>query len=197
MIMQSKKLKRSFFAQPTLQVARKLLGKYLVLKQNGIIFSGKIVETEAYVGKDDPASHAFGRVTPRNQIMYGPPGYAYIYFIYGNHFCLNFVTEKKGSPAAVLIRSLEPMDGIEKMLKNRVSATKENLTNGPGKLCQAFGIDKNLNGCDITSNSLFVEDRNEEIDQIESSNRIGVREGSDKKWRFYIAKNSFVSKIRS
>ena len=195
--MQSKKLKRSFFAQPTLQVARKLLGKYLVLKQNGTILSGKIVETEAYVGKDDPASHAFGRVTPRNQIMYGPPGYAYVYFIYGNYYCLNFVTEKDGFAAAVLIRALEPTEGIEKMAKNRNSATVEDLTNGPGKLCQSFGIDKNLNGCDITSNSLFVEDRNEEIDQIESSARIGVREGSDKKWRFYIAKNSFVSKIRS
>jgi len=195
--MKSRKLSRKFFAQPTLQVARNLLGKYLVFKQNGTLLSGKIVETEAYVGKDDPASHAFGKVTPRNQIMYGPPGYVYIYFIYGNYYCLNFVTEKKGFPAAVLIRALEPSDGIEKMVKNRNSATPENLTNGPGKLCQAFGIDKDLNGCDITSNSLFVEDRNEEIFQIESSNRIGVREGSDKKWRFYVAQNSFVSKIRS
>jgi len=195
--MNDKKLERDFFTQPTLQVARKLLGKYLVLKQNGTMLSGKIVETEAYIGKNDPASHAFGRITPRNQIMYGPPGFAYIYFIYGNYFCLNFVTEEKGFPAAVLIRALEPSDGIEKMSKNRNSVAPENLTNGPGKLCQAFGIDKNLNGCDITSNSLFVEDRNETVDQIESSNRIGVREGNDKKWRFYIAKNSYVSKIRS
>lgn len=195
--MQSKKLKRKFFAQSTLQVARRLLGKYLVLKQNGTLLSGKIVETEAYIGKDDPASHAFGRITPRNRIMYGPPGYAYIYFIYGNHYCLNFVTEKEGFPAAVLIRALEPSGGIEKMSENRNSATAENLTNGPGKLCQAFGIDKNLNGCDITSNLLFVEDRNEKVDQIESSARIGVNQGSNKKWRFYVAKNSFVSKIRS
>ena len=195
--MKGKKLSRKFFAQPTLQVARNLLGKYLVFRQNGTKLSGKIVETEAYIGKDDPASHAFGRVTSRNQIMYGPPGYAYIYFIYGNHYCLNFVTEKEGFPAAVLIRALEPSDGIEKMSKNRNSATAENLTNGPGKLCQAFGIDKNFNGCDITSNSLFVEDRNEEIYRIESSNRIGINQGNDKKWRFYVAQNSFVSKIRS
>lgn len=195
--MQSKKLKRKFFAQSTLQVAQELLGKYLVLKQNGTLLSGKIVETEAYIGKDDPASHAFGRITPRNRIMYGPPGYAYIYFIYGNHYCLNFVTEKEGFPAAVLIRALEPSGGIEKMSENRNSATAENLTNGPGKLCQALGIDKKFNGLDVTSGSLFVEDRNEEVFQIKNSTRIGVREGSDKKWRFYVAKNSFVSKIRS
>lgn len=195
--MQKIKLRRRFFAQPTLQVARKLLGKYLVLKQNGTLLSGKIVETEAYVGKDDPASHAFGRITPRNQIMYGPPGYAYIYFIYGNYFCLNFVTGKEGFPAAVLIRAIEPIDGIEKMSKNRGSVTRENLTNGPGKLCQALGIDKGFNGWDITSNSLFVEDRNDKVDQIENSKRIGINQGTDKKWRFYIAKNSYVSKIRS
>lgn len=195
--MRSKKLNRKFFAQPTLRVARKLLGKYLVLKQNGTLLSGKIVETEAYIGKDDKASHAYGRITSRNQIMYGPPGYAYIYFIYGNHFCLNFVTEKKGFPAAVLVRALEPSDGIEKMVKNRNSATKENLTNGPGKLCQALGIDKKFNGQDVTSGFLFVEDRNEKVDHIESSIRIGVKEGNDKKWRFYITQNSHVSKIRS
>jgi len=195
--MPNKKLKRRFFAQPTLQVAQKLLGKYLVLRQNGTMLSGKIVETEAYIGKDDPASHAFGRITPRNQIMYGPPGFAYIYFIYGNYFCLNFVTEKEGFPAAVLIRAMEPMDGIEKMLRNRGSVTPENLTNGPGKLCQALGIDKKFNGQDISSNSLVVEDRNEKVNRIENSARIGVREGNDKKWRFYIAKNSYVSKIRS
>ncbi|EQB63449.1 MAG: 3-methyladenine DNA glycosylase [candidate division Zixibacteria bacterium RBG-1] len=195
--MKGKKLNRDFFAQPTLQVARKLLGKYLVLKQNGIKLSGKIVETEAYVGKEDPASHAFGKVTPRNQIMYGPPGYTYIYFIYGNYYCLNFVTEKAGFPAAVLIRALEPREGIKTMHKNRDSLDLKNLTNGPGKLCQAFGIDRSFNTCDLTANFLFVEDRGEKVDNIGNSERIGIYRGIDRKWRFFILNNNFVSKIRS
>lgn len=195
--MKPKKLRRNFFAQPTIQVAQKLLGKYLVLKQNGTTLSGKIVETEAYVGKDDQASHAYKRVTHRNKIMYGPPGYTYIYFVYGNHYCLNFVTEKKGFPAAVLIRAVEPKDGIKIMQKNRDKTKLENLTNGPGKLCQALGIDKKFNGWDVTSKVFFVEDKGEKVDQIESSPRVGVQVGKDKRWRFYIQKNSFVSKIRS
>ena len=195
--MKSKKLDRSFFAQPTLEVAKELLGKYLVLKQNGNLLSGKIVETEAYIGIDDPASHSYGRVTLRNQIMYGPPGYTYIYFIYGNYYCLNFVTEKEGFPAAVLIRALEPIDGIKIMQENRKIKDINNLTNGPGKLCQAWGIDKNFNACDLTLNLLFVEDRGEKVKKIGNSERIGIYRGLDKKWRFYIMNNSFVSKIRS
>ncbi len=195
--MKTKRLARNFFAQPTIQVAQKLLGKYLVLRQNGTVLSGKIVETEAYAGKDDQASHAYGRITPRNKIMYGPPGYAYIYFIYGNYYCLNFVTEKEGFPAAVLIRALEPVDGIKIMQKNRENIKLDNLTNGPGKLCQALGIDKKFNGWDVTSQIFFVEDKGEKVDPIESSPRVGVKVGKDKRWRFYIKKNSFVSKIRS
>lgn|SRR5574341_2369117 len=195
--MKAKKLGRNFFAQSTIQVAQKLLGKYLVLKQNGTTLSGKIVETEAYVGKDDKASHAYGKITLRNKIMYGPAGYAYVYFVYGNHYCLNFVTEKKGFPAAVLIRAIEPKDGIKIMQKNRENSKLENLTNGPGKLCQSLGIDKKFNGWDVTSQVFFVEDKGEKVDQIASSPRVGVQVGKDKRWRFYIKKNSFVSKIRS
>ncbi len=195
--MKAKKLERNFFAQSTIRVAQKLLGKYLVLKQNGTVLSAKIVETEAYIGEDDKASHAYGRITPRNQIMYGPPGYAYVYFVYGNHHCLNFVTEKKGYPAAVLIRAAEPCVGIAQMQKNRKFENLKNLTNGPGKLCQALGIDKKFNGRDVTSQVFFVEDKGEKVDQIERSPRVGVKDGKDKRWRFYIKKNSFVSKIRS
>ncbi|OGC78404.1 MAG: hypothetical protein A2145_01770 [candidate division Zixibacteria bacterium RBG_16_40_9] len=192
--MKNKKLNRSFFAQPTLRVAQELLGKCLILKHNGTVFSGKIVETEAYVGKDDPASHAYGRITPRNQIMYGPPGYAYIYFVYGNHYCLNFVTERKGFPAAVLIRAVEPQEGIVVMQKNRKSQNLKNLSNGPGKLCQALGINREFNGSDITADRFFVEDRGEKIQRIVSSERIGVQKGRSKKWRFYLENNEFVSK---
>ncbi len=192
--MKNKKLNRSFFTQPTLRVAQELLGKYLILKQNGTWLSGKIVETEAYIGKDDPASHAHGRITPRNKIMYGAPAYAYIYFVYGNHYCLNFVTEKKGFPAAVLLRAIEPQEGILVMQKNRKSHNLKNLTNGPGKLCQALGINRKFNGCDITSDWFFVEDRAEKIPKIVSSERIGVQKGRNKKWRFYLGKNEFVSK---
>jgi DNA-3-methyladenine glycosylase len=189
-----RRLDRNFYNHPTLKVAKELLGKYLVIEKDGKYISGKIVETEAYIGPDDPASHAYRGLTPRNRIMFGDPGCAYVYLTYGMHHCLNFVTERKGFPAAVLIRALEPADGIEIMKKRRKAKDLINLTNGPAKLCQALGIDRALNGADLCSDIIYVEDRGNEIGKIVSTSRVGIKEGKDKKWRFYIENNEFVSK---
>jgi DNA-3-methyladenine glycosylase len=188
------KLPRKFYHRPTLKVAKELLGKYLVVHRNGEKLSGKIVETEAYIGFNDPASHAYRGMTERNKIMFGAPGYAYVYFTYGMYYCLNFVTERNGYPAAVLIRALEPEQGIEKMMQRRKKKEIENLTSGPGKLCQAMRIDRSLCGADLCSDVIYVEDRGKPVGKIVSTNRIGVDNGKDKNWRFYIKNNRFVSR---
>jgi DNA-3-methyladenine glycosylase len=190
----SRKLDRKFYDRPTLQVAKELLGKYLVIQKDGHLLSGKIVETEAYIGFKDPASHAYRGMTPRNQVMFGDPGYAYVYLTYGMHHCLNLVTEKKGYPAAVLIRALQPAEGIELMKKRRGRQNLEDLTSGPAKLCQALGIDRSLNGADLCSDIIYVEDRGGVVKEIVSSTRIGINEGKKKKWRFFIKNNEFVSR---
>jgi DNA-3-methyladenine glycosylase len=189
-----KKLDRKFYDRPSLKVARELLGKYLVVQKDGRLLSGKIVETEAYIGFKDPASHAYKGMTPRNEVMFGYPGYAYVYLTYGMHHCLNLVTERNGYPAAVLIRALEPADGVELMKKRRGSQNLKDLTSGPAKLCKALGIDRKLNGADLCSDLIYVEDRGEVIKKIASSSRIGIKEGKKKNWRFYIKNNEFVSR---
>lgn len=189
-----KKLDRKFYNRSTLKVAKELLGKYLVVEKGGEYVSGKIVETEAYIGPDDPASHAYRGVTPRNKVMFGEPGYAYVYLTYGMHHCLNFVTERKGFPAAVLIRALEPAEGIEIVKRRRGKDDLRSLTSGPAKLCQALGIDRTLNGADLCSDVIYVEDRGNKPAKIVSTSRIGINEGKDKKWRFYIENNEFVSR---
>ncbi len=190
----NKKLDRNFYNRPTLLVAKELLGKYLVVQRDGCFLSGKIVETEAYVGFDDPASHAYRGKTFRNRVMFGHPGYAYVYLTYGMHHCLNLVTERGGYPAAVLIRALEPADGIELMKKRRGCQSLKDLTNGPAKLCQALGIDRNLNGADLSSNIIYVEDRGEAVTKIASSSRVGIKEGKEKNWRFFLPDSKFVSR---
>lgn len=187
------RLRTSFFNRPTLTVARDLLGTILVRQLKRHILSGQIVETEAYLGEDDPASHAFGGRTPRNQIMYGLPGHAYIYFIYGNHHCLNFVTEQEGYPAAVLVRALHPLSGVEIMQQNRGRVSIENLTNGPGKLCQALQIDGTLNGISLGSEQLYLLERREQPKNIAVSARIGVSQGRNNKWRFFLKNDPYVS----
>jgi len=178
------RLTRSFFAQPTLIVAEKLLGKILVKGE----CSGRIIEVEAYIGEDDPACHACHGQTPRNAPMFGPPGFSYVYFIYGMYFCLNIVTEKKGFPAAVLIRGIEPICGIELMKKRRGRA--KNLADGPGKLCNAFSITRADNNLDlICEKDFFVADDGVKISAIQKTSRIGIREGGDKLWRFVVSKN--------
>lgn len=189
-----KKLNRKFYNRPTVRVARELLGKYLVVQKDGELVSGKIVETEAYIGFKDPASHAYRGMTSRNQVMFGEPGHAYVYITYGMHHCLNLVTEKEGYPAAVLIRALEPAEGLQLMKKRRGRPKLRDLTSGPAKLCRALGIDSELNGANLCSGVLWVEDRAEAAKPIVSSWRIGIKEGKDKNWRFYIKNNEFVSR---
>jgi DNA-3-methyladenine glycosylase len=188
------RLRRQFYNRPTLRVAKELLGKFLVVQKDGHRLSGKIVETEAYIGFNDPASHAYRSKTPRNQVMFGHPGHAYVYFTYGMLHCLNFVTEKNGYQAAVLIRALEPVEGIELMKKRRGKQKLQDLASGPGKLCQALDIDRRLNGADLCNDLIYVEDRGEVAKTIARSSRIGISEGKEKKWRFFIKGNEFISR---
>jgi len=184
-------LKRNFYDRDTLQVARALLGKKLVRLCNGVELSGMISETEAYCGTADSACHAHRGKTPRNAVMFGAPGHAYIYFSYGLHYLLNLVTEDEGNPYAVLIRSLVPLNGIAQMEARRRKKGAD-LANGPAKLCQAFGIDKSLNGWDITcGRELWVEDhKNIPATAILTTPRIGIdyarKEHREAKWRYLI-----------
>ncbi|MBI4394904.1 MAG: DNA-3-methyladenine glycosylase [Candidatus Omnitrophica bacterium] len=189
-------LDRSFYERNTPVVAFELIGKILVFKQNGSVLSGKIVETEAYLGSSDPASHAHRGVTPRNHVMFGRAGISYVYFTYGNHHCLNLVTEPDGVPGAVLIRALEPLSGIQVMTKRRGGASRDQLTNGPGKLTQAFGITREHSGLDLTQDSFFVaqdEKKEEEALHIQAAPRIGISRAKEMPLRFYLRSNPFVS----
>jgi len=189
------RLDRVFFNRNSVIVAKDLLGKILVSNINGKKITGMIVETEAYRGNQDAGSHAYKKITLRNKIMYGPPGYAYVYFCYGNHYLFNIVTEREGMPGAVLIRAIEPINNIKEMIKRRKVADINKLTDGPGKLTQAFAITKNENGLDIVKSSkLFVIDSNNKRKiKIISTSRVGIKQGLEKKWRFYIKDNKFVS----
>ena len=193
------RLGRDFYQQPTLHTARDLLGKQLVRVLNGQRLSGIIVETEAYIGEADRACHASRGRTPRTEVMYGPPGHAYVYFIYGMHCCFNVVTEEEGFPAAVLIRALEPLEGLEWMRRHRPGRPDDQLTNGPGKLCAALAIDRTLNGVDLcTSRVFFVEEgRTVADEEIATGPRIGIRSDEvarSRPWRFYIKGNRCVSR---
>jgi DNA-3-methyladenine glycosylase len=194
------RLKRDFFARDTLTVARELLGQRLVRVEDGRRLVGRIVEAEAYVGEDDEACHASCGPTERNAPMYGPPGHAYVYFIYGMHHCFNVVTEREGYPSAVLIRALEPLKGLDVMRERRDNRPDRELTNGPAKLCQALGIDRRLTGADLCSSdtSLFLETGDAVPDEaIVAGPRIGVR-GDETAlmapWRFYIQENKHISR---
>ncbi len=187
-------LPRRFYERPTLRVARELLGKILVRNWKGRLLSGKIVECEAYIGEDDPACHAAVGKTERNAVMYGPPGFAYIYFIYGMYYCLNVVTERAGFPAAVLIRALEPLEGIEWMMKNRNKNRLSEIASGPGKLCQALALDRNLNGADFCGDELFIVQGDAVPEaQIVADSRVGISSGQHHPWRFFLKNNPHVS----
>jgi DNA-3-methyladenine glycosylase len=191
------KLSRSFYEQSTVDVAKQLLGKYLVRTHAEGNTIGRIVETEAYVGPQDLACHASKGRTARTEVMFGPAGHAYVYFIYGFYNMLNLVTEAKDYPAAVLIRAVEPVDGIELMKDRRQSSVLRNLASGPGKLCQAFGIDRSLNGADMCASVLFVEDRREATPKFVATPRIGVDYAGKWKtrpYRFLIRGSEFVSR---
>jgi DNA-3-methyladenine glycosylase len=193
------RLGRDFYRRSTLTVARELLGKRLVRVVDDQRLSGLIVEVEAYIGEDDAACHAARGRTPRNAAMYGPPGVAYVYFIYGMHHCLNAVTEEEGFPAAVLIRALEPLEGLEIMRCHRPSKPDGELTNGPAKLCQVLAIDKSFNRADLcTGEVLFIEEgRTVNPEEIGASPRIGIKADELARsvpWRFYVKGNDFVSR---
>ena len=187
-----------FYRQDTFSLVSKILGKVLVRRIGKKIIAGRIVEVEAYVG-DDPASHAANGMTERNRIMFEEGGVAYVYFTYGMHFCFNIVTDRTGFPAALLVRALEPLESIEEMKRRRGTDFLKNLTNGPAKLCQAMGIDRRLNGISLDSRELSIEDDGFVLGggDIESSTRIGIRVATDRRWRFFIKNNVFVSRIPS
>ena len=154
------RLQREFFAQPTLMVASALLGTRLVRLQEGQRIAGRIIEAEAYIGESDLGCHAHAGRTPRTAVMYGPPGFAYVYFTYGMHWMLNFVTEAEGSPAAVLVRAIQPLEGLEIIAARRKGRPQAEWTDGPAMICQALRIDGRLNGTDLCApdSELFVED---------------------------------------
>lgn len=189
----SKLLPKSFYANPdVVEVSRNLLGKVICTNINSEFTSGIITETEAYCGRNDKACHANnGLRTDRTEVMYGEPGYAYIYLCYGIHHLLNVVTNQEGLADAVLIRSIRPLDGIKTMIERRGMNNKINLTNGPGKLSQALGITTDLNTTYLSEPPLWIEDRGISFDdeEINTSPRIGVdyaEEDAQKPWRFYI-----------
>ena len=185
-------LKRSFYAQDTVQVAQDLLGKILVRNISGNIVSGIIIETEAYRYNDDEASHSFRGMTERNKAMFGEVGRAYVYFTYGMHYCVNAVARSPDYPAgAVLIRSLVPQNGVDFMSRQRKISDVSNLTNGPAKLTQALKITKKEYGKDLTKRStLYVIDGIKvKKSEIESRPRIGIKKATDKLWNFKISKN--------
>ena len=178
----------AFFARPTLEVARDLIGCVVTTGHGATLTAGRIVETEAYLGEDDPASHAARGPTPRASIMFGPPGVAYVYLIYGLHHCLNFVTERDGTAGAVLIRALVPVAGREVMAGRREAGGRpprpSALCDGPGRLCRALGIDRTWNGESAQGPRLRVLARREAQPGIVVTPRIGVRRAADRPWRF-------------
>ncbi|OFZ01222.1 MAG: 3-methyladenine DNA glycosylase [Bdellovibrionales bacterium GWC1_52_8] len=182
-----------FYRRDTLRVAKELLGKILIVRTPAGVTAGRIVETEAYSEKD-PASHSFRGHTPRSSVMFGEPGVAYVYFIYGMHEMLNFVTEPRGSAGAVLIRAVEPLYGEELMLRRRKSHSRRDLTSGPGKLASAFGIRMTHNTQKLTGPKLYVYDDGFKPSRVATSPRIGISQAQKKEWRFFIPENIFVSR---
>lgn len=200
-------LPQSFFLGDTVDIARALVGKYLIRRYDGLTLAGRITETEAYVGRMDRACHAYGyRRTPRTETLFAPPGTAYVYLIYGMHCCLNFVTEPEGEPSAVLIRGLEPRHNEDIIAENRFGCKcggmsayqRKNFLNGPGRLCAGLAVDRRLNGLPWGSPELFLcdrlsdaglPDRAEAPLELKTGKRIGIdyaREAIDFPWRFYL-----------
>jgi DNA-3-methyladenine glycosylase len=192
LIQDSTLLERDFYARPAIEVARDCLGKILVHGKT----AGRIVEVEAYLGVDDRAAHAWRGVTNRTRVIFGEPGHAYIYFIYGMYECLNFVAEPEGQAGCVLIRALEPLAGIATMQRRRPTAKRpEDFANGPGKLTLAMGISRKLNGADLTTSALQVRcPKSEPPVDLQVTPRIGITHCADWPLRFIIAGNGFVSR---
>ena len=202
----SERLDRAFFDRPTLIVARQLLGMRLVRIEQGQRLSGLITEAEAYIGESDLGCHAHVGRTPRTQVMYGPPGHAYVYFTYGMHWCLNFVTEQEGFPAAVLIRAIQPLEGLETIAARRAPQPPALWTNGPAKLTQALNLDRRHNGLDLCdpASELFVETGEPIPDEcVTNSPRVGLNSVPEPwksmPWRFLVQEHcttEYTEKIK-
>lgn len=197
----NKKLPLKFYQRELHKVAKELLGKFLVRKTGKNILAGRIVELEAYDGSTDRASHSYNGITKRNQVMFEGGGKLYVYFTYGMHFCANVVTGGLNEGKAILIRAVEPVEGIEIMKFNRYGKKEiksekiQNICNGPAKVCSAFGIKREHNGMDLTGEEIFITGSGrlkEEL--IKTSERIGIKKSVDLPWRYYISDNQFVSK---
>jgi DNA-3-methyladenine glycosylase len=194
-------LVRAFFARNPRRVARELLGKVLVRQSSGRFLAGRIVEVEAYLGKNDLAAHSAAGNTARTSVIFGPPGHAYVYFIYGNHYCLNVTCEREGKAGCVLIRALEPLTGLEEMALARgvvLAGPRDlrKLTSGPGRLAQAFGITRTRdNAADLTSvkNSLWIGDDGFRARSVILTPRIGITKAADLPLRYILENNLFVS----
>ncbi len=194
-------LDRAFFARKPRTVARELLGKVLVRDHGKQHLAARIVEVEAYLGKNDPASHSTAGNTARTAVLFGPPGYAYVYFIYGNHYCLNVSCERDGKAGGVLFRAVEPLVGIEEMARARKIQVKKpqdlpRLTSGPGRMAEAFGITRTRdNGGDLTSpaSGLWIGDDHFRARNIQVTPRIGISKAVDARLRYILAGNAFVS----
>jgi DNA-3-methyladenine glycosylase len=194
-------LPREFYDRDPRRVCRELLGKVLVRKEGRQLRTARIVEVEAYLGVDDPAAHSFSGRTPRNAVLFGPPGYAYVYFIYGNHYCLNVSCLPDGVAGGILFRALEPLSGMEQMARSRsvsINSARDlpKLTSGPGRLAEAFGITRERdNGKDLTGarSDLFVADDGYRVRRILITPRIGITKAAERALRYLIAGNEFVS----
>ena len=195
-----KRLPRGFYLrEDTISIANELLGKLIVVPDNGRRVSGMIVETEAYLGEVDRAAHSYaGRRTPRNEVTYGKGGHAYVFFIYGMYYQLNIVTGPADHPHVVLIRAVEPVEGIEIMRQRRGAMKDRNLTSGPGKLCIALNINRDLNGEDLRGKQIWLEDhRSFTSEEIAVGKRIGIDyagKDAEKPWRFWVKDNAYVSR---
>lgn len=191
-------LHRDFYDRETEVVAREMLGTVLECRTPEGVASGIIVETEAYVGEHDPACHAAAGRTRRTETLYGRPGLSYVYFIYGVHWCFNAVTRAEGLPSAVLVRALEPLSGRELMQRRRGSGVHGvNLTNGPGKLCAALGIDRTMHAKSLQRGDLVIREGRGVDAEIETTARIGITKAADWPLRYFIRNNPFVSKAPS
>jgi DNA-3-methyladenine glycosylase len=187
-------LPRHFYARPTLEVARDLLGKELLWRGKGAKMGGVIVEVEAYLGAHDPASHAYRGETRRNRTMFGAPGHAYVYFTYGMHHCMNVVTEEKGTPHAILLRALAPSTGLELWHAARPDLPLSKMASGPGRLCRALGIDRRHDGLDLVRSDLVIRERpGSQPLEIRSGPRIGISQAREMPYRFWVAHEPAVS----
>lgn len=200
--MSGRTLPRSFYDRDPRQVARELLGKVLVRRERGRELAGRIVEVEVYLGREDPAAHAYSGPTARNQVLFGPPGHAYVYFIYGNHYCLNVSCLPEGEAGCVLIRALEPLRGLEQMARRREvpleqlagERGRKMLTSGPGRLAEALGITRARdNGKDVTASDLRIEDEGWRPDKIATTRRIGITKAAEEELRYIVEGNPYVS----